>query len=194
MAHHAATMTPINPALRGRATESEVLECVAARLREHPLLNNATVVVEDQSIPEAMPAGGYCLVVAPGAGEFPHTLVSGGGHAQCTEDGSVTIGIYKQSFKDKLGSKEAAMLKSTPNNPSLLEWKRLVIRQLLVGDDETILGDPQMWEPSIDGRPLLRDLPLPVRATAIMDIPDHPGWKGLQVTFSMTWDWDLYRA
>lgn len=186
---------PINPRLRSRAEQDEILDAFAARLREHELLSTATVVISDQPVPAFMPPGMYCICVAPGAGEFPHQLWANGHHTTATEDGSIIVGIYLNSQKDRAGRKEAAMTSRKPGRPSLLTWKRAVLKMLCVSDEPVPAGtSPQIWEPAIGDRPLLRDQPQPVRATAVLDVPDHKGWIGLQITFSCTWDWDLYRA
>ena len=187
--------TPINAQLRGRAEQDEILDAFAARLREHPLLNTGTVVIEDQPVPRAMPSGGYLITVSPGAGEFPHNLWANGHHSTATEDGSVIIGVYLYSVKDRLGRKEAAMTSRAPGKPSLMAWKRAVLKILTVSDETVPAGrTKQSWEPAIGARPLLRDIPQPVRATAVLDLPQHKGWIGFQIVFSCTWDWDLYRA
>ncbi len=187
-------MNTIYQTKRNRAEQDEVLEAFAARLREHPLLNTATVVVDDQPVPVAFPHGGYLMVVAPGAGEFPHNIWADSHHASATEDSSVIIGIYAQSFKGKLGNKQELLTSRKPGKPSLLQWKRAALKLLCVSDELNAIGEPHIWEPAIGDRPLLRDLPQPVRCTAPMDVPDHAGWYGIQLTFSCTWDWDLYRA
>lgn len=195
--HHSETMpkTPITS--RRRADQDEILQAFVDRLREHPLLNTANVVVSDQAVPvpEAFSSGKFLISVSAGAGEYPHLMWSGGHHATATEDGSVIIGIYAQSVKDRYGRKDAALLKGKPSAPSLLEWKRTVLKQLTVSDEETVTDQKQAWEPSDDlQQALLRDQPQPVRSTAVLDVPNMEGWIGLQITFTCTWDWDLYRA
>lgn len=197
--HHLRTMTNpvLTPALRSRADQDEILDAFAARLREHPILNTATVVVSDQPIPALMPSGGYLITVAPGAGEFPHDLWANGHHNTATEDGSVIVGIFTQSLKDRPGRKEAALTSRAPGKPSLMAWKRAVLKILCVSDEQVTAGlSKQAWEPwdTATGRPFLRDIPQPVRSTAVLDVPEHKGWIGLEITFSCTWDWDLYRA
>jgi len=204
------------PHLRSRATQDDILLAFADRLREHPLLNEQNVVVSDQSVPEDMPGGAFCVTVAPGPGEFPLELTSAASHAQATEDGSVIIGIYTKIVKDRKGRREFALfgrrsqLASTPDEvrkPALTTWKRDILKLLMVDGpafqaeelDEDDNPVPlynfgvQAWEPaSAAGVPLCRDIPSPRRVTAALDVPGFPGWIGIQLTFSISWDWELY--
>lgn len=178
--------------IRGRATQDEILEAFAARLRSAVNgLNTATVVVSDQPVPSIMPAGGFLVTVAPGAGEFPHQLWANGHHATATEDGSVIVSFYMQSVKDAPGRKDSAILSSKPNRPSLMKWKRSILKALTVSDEPYVVSR-HVWEPIKDGRFLLRDQPQPVRVTGILDVPEHKSWISFQMTFSCTWDWELY--
>lgn len=195
------------PHLRSRATQDDILLAFADRLREHALLSEQNVVVDDQAVPSDMPGGGFCVCVAPGPGVFPNELMAAAHHAQVTEDGSVIIGIYTKIMRDRRGRREFALFGRrsqtavTPaeaRRPSLMAWKRDILKLLMVGDPT--LGDGsaaydtmrKAWEPDRDGIPLLRELPQPARVTGVLDVPEFPGWVGLQITFAIAWDWDLY--
>lgn len=202
------------PELRSRATQDDILLAFADRLREHPLLNSQNVVVSDQSVPEDMPGGGFCVTVAPGPGVFPRELTAAASHAQVTEDGSVIIGVYTKILRDRKGRREYSLfgrksqLASTADEvrrPSLATWKREILKLLLVKgpgfqfppvDDDDPLPrwdfGVESWEPSRDGVPLCRDIPSPGRSTEVLDVPGFPGWIGLQLTFAIAWDWELY--
>jgi hypothetical protein len=198
------------PHLRSRATQDDILLAFADRLRTHSLLNPQTVVVSDQAVPEDMPGGGFCVVVAPGPGEFPGELTAAAHHSQVTEDGSVVVGIYTKILRDRKGRREFALFGRRVQNPasdvaesgrpSLIVWKREILKLLMVGEP-TLQSSPgtaidtmrAVWEPDDGtGIPLLRDMPRPVRSTGVLDVPGFPGWIGLQITFSIAWDWDLY--
>lgn len=185
--------------LRSRADQIDILLAFADRLREHEKLNEQNVVVSDQPVPLQFPAGGFCVCVAPGDGRFPDNLWEGGHHATGTESGSVIVGIYTQIRRDRPGRREQAMLgrKSIPGSepsmerPSLLIWKRDIL-SLLTVQDPSRKAASQAWEPSKDCAPLCRSIPRPIRATSALDVPGHDGWIGMQITWAVEWDWDLY--
>lgn len=194
---------------RSRTTQEEILLAFADRLREHPLLNDQNVVVSDQAVPSDMPGGGFCICIAPGDGRFPGELWNASHHSQATEDGTIIVGIYTKIARDRRGRKEFTLFSRrtrlsdlgtvNADRPGLLRWKREILKLLLVGDlvwqDDD--GNPidhsrNAWEPSKDGKPLLRDTPSPQSSTGVMDVPGFDGWVGLQLTLSVAWDWDLY--
>lgn len=193
------TMTITQPNLRSRADQSDILLSFADRLRTHPLLNTQNVVITDQPVPEQFPGGGYCVTVCPGPGEFPYEMWAVGHHSTATEDGSVIVSIYTQHKRDRPGRMEARITgRKTQDDtvlsterPPLLKWKRDILQLLTV---ETPAHGPmsQAWEPDKDGIPLLREIPSPRRCTQPMEVGEHPGWLTIQITFAVTWDWDLY--
>lgn len=188
------------PDRRSRADQADILLAFVDRLREHPQLNEQNAIVADQPVPDQFPGGGYCIVVAPGPGEFPGELWTGGSHATATEDGSVIVGCYASNRRDRPGRRESALFgrrhQTTPaaeqqERPSLLRWKRDIL-SLLTVENKAHGTMSQVWEPMKLGIPLCRDIPAPKRSTGILDVPEHPGWLGFQLTFSIAWDWDLY--
>lgn len=190
-------MTITSPHLRSRADQSDILIAFAERLRTHAKLNEQNVVIDDQPVPTQFPGGGFCVCVAPGPGVFPDEMWTGGHHATATEDGSVIVGIYATNRRDRPGRGERRVTGRADHidtrRPALLVWKRQILQLLLV---ETPAHGTmsQAWEPDIDGVPLLRDQPVPKRCTAVLDVPEHDGWIGLQITFAIAWDWDLYAS
>lgn len=193
-------MSITQPHLRSRADQSDILLAFADRLRTHPKLNEQNVVVDDQPVPSQFPGGGFVVCIAPGPGDYPGELWTGGHHATATEDGSVIVGIYSSIRRDRPGRSErkilgrrsaADSLAIDPGRPPLLTWKREIL-QLLTVETPAHGTMSQAWEPSKDGIPLCRDIPTPVRTTAVLDVPEHTDWRGLQITFAITWDWDLY--
>lgn len=209
---HDKRMAIPNNALRGRASQDEILEAIANRLLAMPIGSPANVIVSDQPTPapEAFASGKTLITVSPGAGTYPEGLWTGGHASTGTEDGSVIIGIYVRSVADKAGSFWRLLIgapkgaKTTA--PSLLWLKRMVLKQLLVAEDEvTITGSYKSWEPTVNEynpgdntqifiRPLLRDTLSPRRATAPLDVPGMEGWVGMQITFACTWDWELFNG
>ena len=144
-----------------------------------------------------------CISISPGTGRFglEGDLFE---HKQATEDGSIIVGIFRRSQLDRPGKAEAALL----NPDALLVWKRRVLTHLTVYDSAKKHGSPK-WEPvrrveafddedppnrlEDDLVPLCRSEGIFARScTAPMDVSDHPGWLGIQITFSCVWDWDLY--
>jgi hypothetical protein len=196
------------PTRRSRATQDDILLAFADRLREHELLNHQNVVISDQPVPDDMPGGGFCLAVAPGPGQYPRELWESAGHAQATEDGSVIVGVYTKIVRDRRGRKEFSLFgrreqdaspQPDARRPNLMAWKRAILKLLVVGEptlassgNVALSSFRQSWEPSRDGIPLCRDIPTPIRSTGVLDVPDFPGWIGLQITFAVAWDWDLY--
>lgn len=188
-----------NPELRGRADQSDILIAFAERLRENPLLNEQNAIVDNQPIPTQFPAGGFCVCVAPGDGRFPGNFWEGGHHTTAVEQGQVIIGVYVQIRRDRPGRREQSLMgrrestQEAPNmdRPSLLIWKRDIL-QLLTVEDPRLGTMSQAWEPSKDGIPLCRSIPIPRRVTGALDVPQNPGWIGLQITFDCEWDWELY--
>jgi hypothetical protein len=77
------------------------------------------------------------------------------------------------------------------DRPSLLIWKREIL-SLLTVQDKSRKAASQSWEPSKNGIPLCRSIPRPLRSTGALEVPDHDAWLGLQITFAVEWDWDLY--
>jgi hypothetical protein len=73
---------------------------------------------------------------------------------------------------------------------SLLWWKRSILKALLVWAPANVPGPS--WEVTDpEGRPLLRSELQPIRASAPADVPDHGGWLGMQMVFTMPWDWEM---
>lgn len=108
-----------------------------------------------------------------------------------TEDATLTIGIYRISKKDRPGRSEAKLL----GDSSLFEWKQKVLAKICVEDPT--LGDlSSAWEPTkvVNGYrvPLLREPPLPTNSVGPFDVTENKGWAGLQLHWSIVFDWDLY--
>jgi hypothetical protein len=198
------------PDLRGRCTQDDILLAFADRLREHPKLNDQNVVISDQPIPTQFPGGGFCVTVSAGDGRFPENMWIGGHHATATEEGSVIIGVYLQIARDRPGRRESSIVgrrhlgndsTAKPERPSLIPWKRTILKILTVKDWTLTTGaHSQTWEPTkrvLNTElnieiPLLREIPRPMHVIGPMDVPSHDSWIGLQISFSVVWDWDLY--
>jgi hypothetical protein len=173
------------------ATKSEVLGAFRDRLIEAcPGCNSQTCFISDQPTPLFIPAGGgHCVTVAAGKGSFDQRLFSGGGHSTLNEDFSVIITPMIRIDLDRIPQAERALL---ANDRGLVKvWQRNILRVLLMADPD--LGEEsQAWEPSVGDRPLCRDQIRPLNVTEPADVPDQPGWIGMHLTFSASFDWDLY--
>jgi hypothetical protein len=184
--HDSQTMSASN----NRCTQEEILVAFSERLRSHVDLNEQNVIISDQPVPEKFPGGEMCIVIAPGPGQFPNW--GAGHHATATENGQLVIGIYVINRRDRPGRAEAKVIGS-PNakRRSILQWKQVIL-QLCTVDDIAKGRASDAWIPTRAGRPILRDCPVPIRSTSPLDVPGHDSWIGLQITFSIVWDWNLY--
>ncbi len=177
---------PFDNTRRSRASQIEILKAFVDRLQEIDNLNDQNVVVSDQSIPKQTPptGGKLFITVSYGDGDFPN-----GRNQEFTENSSLVVAIYTVSKKDKAGRAEAKLLL----DDSLTAYKGKVLSKLLVGNPS--LGrDSPPWEPTrvTDGKrvPMLREPATPLRCTAPLDA--WGDWIGIQISFRVVFDWDLY--
>lgn len=205
--------------MRSRTTQTAILLAIADRLKTHPLLNDRTVVVSDQPIPTDMPSGGFCVVVAPGPGQYPGELWDAGGHAQATEDGEAVIGCYLHVRRDRRGRREFALfgrLRQTVPDPAngpldavppdvdlpetkrlpLMRWKHELLKLLAVG--EPTLADAiniplntyrHYWEPVDEQGHPL--LREPPKPVSCTGVLDVPGFDGwIGFQLTLSLAWD----
>lgn len=177
-----------SPQLRSRASLRAILNAFVERLREFSEFNTGTVVVSDQVIPRAMPLGRLCLTVSFGDGHFPEGPWRGGHHATAAAESRVSIGIFLQTARDRPGRSETAIV----DDGSIVDYFEQVL-QILTVADESLGRNSQSWEPSKNGIPLLKSIPVPESFTSASDVPNHQGWIGMQLAFAIEFDWDLYR-
>jgi hypothetical protein len=175
---------------RSRTTQTEILSAYADRLRIIGGWNDQNVVVTDQPVPDAMPGGGFCITVSAGSGQGSNP---GGHHATATENCDLIVGIYKRTLRDRVGRGEAKLL----HPGSMYDLKHQALKSLMV-EDSTVESASPCWEPvrfnpELNGHiPLLREVPEYKHSTPSLDVPDHKGWIGIQITFAISFDWDLY--
>lgn len=179
-------MLPFDNSRRGRTTQIEVLKAIADRIRQIPGMNDQNVIICDQPVPSMMPGGQMCISVAPSDGQFPNSSPS-----IMSEDSGLIVGIYRISKKDRPGRAEAKLF----DEQSLLELKHKILTKMCVENPSQLDNSPS-WEPTriVTGYrvPLLREPPLPTRSIGPVDVAEHPGWIGLQLHWSVLFDWDLY--
>ena len=177
---------PFDNTRRSRASQIEILRAFADRLREIDNLNDQNVVVSDQPMPkQTPPTGGKLFVtVSYGDGNFPN-----GRHQEFTEESRLVVAIYTCSKKDKAGRAEAKLLL----DDSLTAYKRKVLSKLLV-DNPSLGRNSPPWEPArvTGGKrvPMLREPATPSHCTSPLDA--WSDWIGLQLSFRVVFDWDLY--
>ena len=176
------------PGLRSRASLRAILQAFVDRLKEFKEFNSGNVVISDQVIPRAMPLGRLGLTVSFGDGTFPEGPWRGGHHATAATETRVAIGIFIQTARDRAGRSETAIV----DDGSVVDYFERVLKALTVADP-VVIDDPlQCWEPSKNGVPLLKSIPVPASFTSASDVPGHQGWVGMQLQFAVEFDWNLY--
>ena len=163
------------------------MNAFADRLKEFPEFNSGTVVISDQVIPRAMPLGRLCLSVSFGDGRFPEGPWRAGHHGTAATESRVSVGIFISTARDRPGRSETAIV----DEGSVVDYFERVLAILTVAD-ESKGQDSQAWEPSKNGIPLLKSIPIPESFTTASDVPGHQGWVGMQLSFAIEFDWDLY--
>jgi hypothetical protein len=182
-------MTMYRNQLRDKATIRQVLQGFVDRLRQIPDLNSENVILSDQAVPDAFPLGGMCLVVAPADGVFDISV--GAHHASFTENTGAIVACYIRNNRDRYGRSESKLMADS----MLLDWKLKILKYLAL-KDVALGAASQGWEPTIivgsDEIPLLRNQPLPTKATSPRDVDNQVGWIGMQIYYALEFDWDLY--
>jgi hypothetical protein len=176
------------PELRSRASLRTILNSFVSRLREFREFNSGNTVITDQVIPRAMPLGRLGLTVSFGDGQFPEGPWRAAHHRTAATETRVAVGIFIQTARDRAGRSETAIV----DDGSILDYFEQVLLLLTVSDD-SLKEDSQAWEPSKNGVPLLKSIPIPESFTSASDVPGHQGWIGMQLQFAIEFDWDLYR-
>lgn len=187
-------MTTINLNRRSRATQEDILNAFAERLRQvYDPLNERNVVVDDQAIPAITPPGRFYITISPGEGQFDKSLWETNGHATANEEGTIVVCCMSVNRRDPAGRSSQALL----GTDGLLPWKRKILAAYAVEYPNLRHISPP-WEPmKLDVEadeifPLLRNPPRPVHVTSISDVTECEGWRAFQIAYSCSWDWDLY--
>jgi hypothetical protein len=165
-----------------------ILNAYVDRLREFSEFNSGNAVISDQVIPRAMPLGRLCVTVSFGDGHFPEGPWRAGHHRTAATESRVAIGLFIQTARDRVGRSETAIVE----DGSILDYFEKVLQLLTVADDSEN-EDSQPWEPSKNGVPLLKSIPVPESFTSASDVPGHQAWIGMQLQFAIEFDWNLYR-
>jgi hypothetical protein len=163
------------------------------RIQQVPLFAKGVAFITDQPVPHEMRLGRFCITVSMQGGSFNQKHFEASAHEQLTIDSQIAIGVFRQLLVDKPGHSTAAMLGNRGVDENLFEMGHKLLQCLLVADP-TKGRLSQAWEPSVNGIPLLREIPSPVRFTDPSDVPGYPGYLGQVYYFAVTYDWDLYRA
>lgn len=183
---------PIDRSRRSRATQIDILNAYAERLREIRGLSEQNVVVSDQATPKQAPTGGRIHVtVAFNDGTFD--VGEAASHAIATENANLFVSFYQCLRLDKTGRSEAKLL----GGDALLIYKQRILSKLLV-DDPSKGTSSNTWEPmriETNGSsrvrvPLLRDMPILKRSHGPFDAWKE--WVGIRLAWEINFDWDLY--
>ena len=174
--------------LRSRATQADILIAFRDRLRMAcPGCTDLSCFISDQPMPAFIPAGGHCVTISIGDGIFDQKLFTGGGSSTLNEDSQVVITVMHQIVIDRIPQAEAVL---TDECRGLLAfWKFQVLRTLLLADPDE--ADSKPWEPAIGDKPLCREHIRPVHTSAPGEVPGKPSWYGFNITFAVSFDWDL---
>lgn len=174
---------------RSRSTQADILVAFRDRLLEFcPGCTDLTCFISDQPMPAIIPGGGHCVTVSIGDGVFDQSLFTGGGASTLCEESQIVVTILTQITLDRIPQAERALLED--DRGLLVRWKFSILRALLL-DDPNQGNDSKPWEPALGDKPLCRDLIRPTVATSPQDVPGKPGWIGFQITFAVSFDWDL---
>ncbi len=176
---------PFDNTRRSRASQTEILQAFLDRIREITDINDQNSFVDDQPLPKSPPPGGKLVfVVSYGEGRFPNAR-----HQEFSEESSLVVSVYAVSRKDRMGRADTKLL---PDD-SITSYKKKLLSKLLV-DDPSLGRDSRPWEPTrvMNGKrvPMLREPATPTHCVGPLDA--WKDWKGIQIYFSVLFDWDLY--
>lgn len=179
------------PGLRSRAKPADILEAYLERIKQVPLFSKGVAFITDQPVPSRMDLGRFCITVSMQGGGFDAQHFNASGHEQLTVDSQVCFGVFRQMLVDQAGKSEKILTGGTGIANSLLEMGQKLMACLLVADPAKGRKS-NVWEPSKNGVPLLRETPTPIRFTDPSDVPGYPGYLGQIYYFGVKFDWDLY--
>lgn len=167
--------------LRAYSTPDEILAAIVDRLRERVAgYNDQNCWESDQPIPISHPGGGELCTVSMGGGDFPPEFFGGGGADTLTERGLIVVTPIVPVRGDR-PYRRSRRVRSDPG--SVLTRKRQILSALF--------ADPT-WEPAVDGRPLLRELMSPGRATDPHDVTTGESRMiAIQISMNVLFDWSL---
>lgn len=171
----------IDPTLRGRCTQDDILLSIRDRLIDQlEWCTDQTCFLSDQPTPETSPSGAPFCTVSMGDGQFPHEFFTGGGADTCTEVASVIVTAINRVKLDRPRRVDRRLLEP---DRGLVLLKRDILRALL--------GDP-VWEPASGTQPLLRDLLAPSRSVGPGEVTiGDAKFLAVQLHFHTPFDWDL---
>lgn len=172
----------LDPSLRGRITQDQILTAIADRLLEKiEIYTDANCWISDDPVPLSHPSGDEFCTVSLGSGSFVSELFDGAGADTLTEMGSVIIAPTVPIRGDR-PRRRRRRISSDPDGKSLLNRKYLILKALF----------SEEWEPADGVQPLLRDMPHPVSCSQPGEV--HVGdatMLQLRIVIQTTFDWDL---
>lgn len=175
------------PDLRDRATQDQLLQQFARRLRSQIKgFSESNCVVTDQEQPEQWPGGNVVCTVCASPGRFPEAFYAGGGTSTLCEVASVKVSVYVRCKLDKPSSAEAWIIGKDKGLVS--RFKPAVLRAVLCEEKNDQVGP---WEPcDEDGVKLLRNQLSPISCSAPTPTGDGQ-FLGITLAFDTTFDWRL---
>lgn len=179
------------PSLRSRAKPADILEAYLDRIRQETLFRGKVAFITDQPVPSRMDLGRFCVTVSMQGGSFDARHFDASGHVQLTVDSQICFGLFRQMVADQAGKSEKILVGGAGIANSLLEMGQKLMACLIVADPSKG-KQSQVWEPSKNGVPMLRETPTPIRFTDPSDVPGFPGYLGQVFYFGIKFDWDLY--
>lgn len=175
------------PGKRSRAKVRPILVAYADRLKGLDGVNERNVILSDQPIPRFLPQSELAFSVSMGGGSFTERLWNGGHHRTAGTEAHLTTSVFVRVLKDSPGRKKSALL----DESAAWDWFERILAHLTVAEPEKG-PDSQPWEPSTNGIPLLRNIPTPSHFSDCLEVPNHVGWIGISLVWSIEFDWNLY--
>ncbi len=178
----------IDPTLRGATTQDLILIAIVDRLRGKIAdYNDQNCWESDDPVPDSHDGGDEFCTVCFGDGSFPNEFFAGGGDATLTEMGSIIIAPSVLFRGDRPRRRRRRLVGNSADTKakSLLNRKRQILTALFADH----------WDLADGAKPLLRDMPSPVRCTAPGEIMvGQAKYSQMRLTIETTFDWDLSNA
>lgn len=172
-------------------TPYDLLKAVESRLREKlEYLGQGNCFITDEPIPpnSYFPSGKLTCTICLLDGKFDYPHWVGGGPAQLTEHADLVVTLMTRTKIDQPPRAEQALLNAEFG--MLTKHKPRLLQALLVDDPAATALKP--WVPlDADGNQFLLDASLiPSRARGPTQLAGGD-WLGLELHFSVAYDWDL---
>lgn len=173
------------------ATDHDLLMAVKGRLHDKisKLESDGLVMICDEPIPPDayFPRGELCCSIAVTDGVFDKANYQGGGANVLTEKKQLVVTVFSRVKIDQPPRAQNALLDT--QRGMLTAYKPQVLLAILVDDPMAEILAP--WEPSKDGKAILRESICPDRCRGPIQVPNNPDWLGMHLFFDVEFDWNL---